>query len=76
MIAGKTKFIAQSVDAAIVIPNKLSESKPKKTTATEPLAKSSVIAIVGIIDIVKKVSALIVAEEINEISTSKKSNNK
>ena len=76
MIAGKTKLIAQRAEAAIVIPTKLSETKPKKITATEPLANNSVIAIVGIIDITKKVSALIVAEKTNEISTSKKSNNK
>lgn len=60
----------------MVMPIKLSESNPKNNTATEPLANNSVIAIVGIIDIVKKVRALIVAEEINEISTSKNCNNK
>ena len=76
IIAGKTKFIAQRDEAAMVMPIKLSESNPKNKTATEPLANNSVIAIVGIIDIVKKVRALIVAEKINEISTSKNCNNK
>ena len=68
--------MAHKEKAAVVIPNKLSESNPKKKTATEPLTPISVRAIVGIIDILKNVNELIVTDCKKVISTSKKHINK
>ena len=50
--AGNTRLIIHKANAADSIPIVLNEIKPKRDTATDPLTLISVMAIVGIIEII------------------------
>tara|TARA_X000001036_G_C19939887_1_gene505379 strand:+ start:128 stop:370 length:243 start_codon:yes stop_codon:yes gene_type:complete len=53
--AGNNRLIIHKANVADSIPIVLNEIKPKRDIATEPLTLISVIAIVGIIDIISNI---------------------
>ena len=69
--AGSNKLITHITKVADKIPTVLTDTKPNKKRATDPLTPISVIAIVGIIEITKSIAVVKIKASIYEILTSK-----
>ena len=69
--AGNNKLITHITKVADKIPTILEETKPNKKRATDPLTPISVIAILGIIEITKSITAIKIIASLYIILTSK-----